>query len=293
MTAIEKAIWGDPRAVMGGEFICNFPITDKLGQRLFAPNKQKNFGRDKVGLDLICVPGISDSALELLGKREKRKVMTNVALSDPQLPPEEWTLRAIRGGYLEQRGACFLLTPDNILKWAGKPLTKTGFETLLVAWVACWRTVSNTTALAKNRQLIGLVGGQQDRVQCTRFCFDRAVQSGHDTTESIFATDGFIPYPNSEAPIDIKNIIPDLQSLLDQTKKSNDPHEQLRLLDRLRALALSKDNRESSELMRDGGCIGGIVPYDGQNKDQTVRFFKDAGMRVAFVAPEHRGFYGH
>ena len=53
------------------------------------------------------------------------------------------------------------------------------------------------------------------------------------------------------------------------------------------------DNREGTEILADSGCIGGVVPYDGNHKDEVAQFFEERKMSVAFVAPENRGFSKH
>lgn len=250
--AIEKALYGDSIAVMGGEVITNFAITDELSQLLFAADKTR-IGRDKWGLDIIFAPEFSDGAIELLGKREKRRLMANSALLDPFLPQGEMH-RPVRGGTLVQQRSLFVFSSDEIVSSSGPDGSrKEDLTDKIIAWAACWRASSNTVALAKDGMLIALGCGQQDRIACVSLCLERAKRAGHDTRGSQFASDAFFPYATSaEGAV-----------------------------------------KEGPELLADAGCYGGVVPADGQNFEKVKKFFVDKGMNVSFVAPENRGFSKH
>ena len=293
--AIEKALLGDKVAVLGGEVITNFPITDELGQALYAPDATIDIGRKNWGLDLIVAPEFSQATIELLGKKEKRRLLSNPNLTNPTLPKTEWQWKPVRGGFLRQKQYPFVLTPTGVKEWVGAPLTDDDFATLLIAQTVCWKASSNTVALAKNKMLIGLGCGQQDRIACVRLCLDRANRAGHDTNGAMFASDGFFPYASSTRP--------NFAGLMDQLAKMYDnAYLQLKTgaiwdlgktLFNMAKSIIKSDNREGPELLIDAGCKGGVVPADGQKLPEVQELFKKAGLSVAFIAPEFRGFAKH
>jgi len=198
--AIEKALRGDVIAVMGGEVITNFSITDELANTLFLADSKRD-GRDKWGLDIIFAPEFSKGAVELLGNRAKRRVMVNKALFYPFLPLGD-VKRPVRGGTLFQKRSPFILSFDEVTSWSnGVPISDDAFSDLLIAWAACWRASSNTVALAKNKMLIALGCGQQDRIACVELCLSRAKRAGHDTHGSFFASDAFFPYAQGDGKV--------------------------------------------------------------------------------------------
>ena len=76
---------------------------------------------------------------------------------------------------------------------------------------------------------------------------------GHKTKGALFASDGFFPY------------------------------------------ATSQDGKieEGTELLAKARCRGGVVPADGKELENVKKFFADWNLRVAFIAPENRGFSKH
>lgn len=292
--ALLKALMGDSLAVMGGELITNFPITEELGQAAYKADTAE-IGREYWGLDEILAPAISPQTIKLMSKKEKRRLLINPALTKAPFPGEEWTYRELHGGdWLRQRVPWFVLSYNQIISWTNEPLPNGSLDDLIIAFACCWRATSNTVALAKNGQLITLGCGQQDRIACVRLALDRANRAGHSVKGSVFASDAFFPYATS-VPLPDK----ELYKLIEQARelscifggpKKKDLPKALAAL----ATAISRsDRREGPELLRDAGCIGGVVPADGKNLAEVQEFFRQAGMSVAFVAPENRGFAKH
>ncbi|MFA5022053.1 MAG: hypothetical protein WC508_03175 [Patescibacteria group bacterium] len=294
ITALRKALTGDKVAVMGGEVVTNFAITDELGVELMSPPLSLLIGRKNWGLDIIYAPSFSPGAVEQLGKREKRRLLSNLALLDPQMPTNEWMWQFLgNGDVLKQKAPSFILTRETIESWVGVPLSDDRFEDLLIAWVACYRSSSNTVALAKNRMLIGLGCGQQDRIACVRLCIERARRAGHTTQGSVFASDAFFPYATGEQPpVDLAQI----EWLLAQARSADRVGNQLetiRLLGEMATLISQSDRREGTELLIDAGCIGGVVPADGKEIENVKALFSKSGLSVAFLSSADRLFAKH
>ncbi len=289
--AVEKGLVGDYIAVMGGEVAVNFPVTDELGQLLFAPREGLDIGRHNWGLDILFAPSFSEGAIEKLGKREKRRLLSNKHLAAASLPTDEWMLQPVRGGFLRQKSPRFVLTPAEVASWSGKELDRASFESLLVAWAVCWRASSNTVALVRNGMLIGLGCGQQDRIACVRLCLERAARSGHSTKGAVFASDGFFPYAKGHLP-EGRDLAAEFSSKIERGRGKG-AREAIQIITEAFKDLLKDDLREGTELLIDAGCAGGVVPGDGKNLEEVRNLFTDAGLSVAFVAPEHRGFSKH
>lgn len=288
--AILKALNGDAVAAMGGEMVVNFPIDDELGKLIYEVPGNQNIGRKYWGLDIILAPDFSSATIEIMGKKEKRRLLVNAALAIATLSPNDWAIQPVSGGILTQRAANFLLHPDMIEHWTGK-MSDEDFETLIIAWAVCWKASSNTVALAKDRMLIGLGCGQQDRIFCTRLAIDKAIYAGHDINGSLFASDAHFPYAKSNL-LSSNEMICIIESR-DPNRSPEDPREFLKIVDLLRAEFAKIDKREGPELLIDAGCKGGVVPGDGNNLEEVKQVFAQAGMAVGFVNKIHRGFAKH
>ena len=304
--AIRKALAGDPVAVMGGEVITNFPIGEAESEELYAPQPENDhffktdIGRANWGLDIIFAPSFSEEAVELLGKREKRRLLENASLLSPRMTPDDIELKPVRGSYLEQAVPKFVLAPAALPYQPSGELMRFlmgNLGNMLIAWAVCWRASSNTVALAKENMLIGLGCGQQDRIACVRLCIDRATRAGHGTKGSFFASDAFFPYAvgsslSSQEGMLLSKALDDLR-MIDSGTKFKTPKEYFRVAAPLVAEVNRFDRREGPELLIDAGCIGGVVPFDGKNKEEVRKLFEEAGVSVAFLAPENRGFSKH
>ncbi|MFA6100487.1 MAG: hypothetical protein WCX08_02995 [Candidatus Buchananbacteria bacterium] len=257
--ALQNALLGDPIACMGGELVTNFEITDELGTAIFAvPKDLVNLvGRKNWGLDVIFAPEFSATSIELLGKREKRRLFSNPVLLDPPMSSEVWMRRPVPSGWLQQKAPWFIFDQSSLdITWrtTEEQFVSVQLGNLLLAQVITWRATSNTVALAKDSMLIGLGCGQQDRIACVQLCLDRARRSGHDTNGAVFASDAFFPYAEH---------------------------------------GFEGEPLEGPELLVQAGCVGGVVPADGKELPKVQEYFSKNGVSVAYLPPEDRGFAGH
>lgn len=296
LTAINKALMGDTVAVMGGEVITNFPIDKKLAQVLFQPSDDINIGRKNWGLDLILAPSFSGEAVDLLGKREKRRVLSNPALETAPFSMERWVYRQIGVDWLRQKAPTFVLEKSVILPWNGQSMSDANFQNALIAFACCWRASSNTVSLARNNMLIGLGCGQQDRIACVRLALDRANRAGHTTVSSMFASDAFFPYATS-VPVwqgnDYTNLLLEITEAKDALESSGDYAATIQRLANLAARISRADRREGPELLIAAGCTGGVVPASGNKLEEVKALFRSNGLTMAFLPPEFRGFAKH
>jgi len=253
--SLVNAMWGDPVAVMGAEFMTNFPINEKLGRVIYEipESKQQEVGRKYWGIDVLYAPSVDSATVEMLSKKEKRRILVNPALADMTSPQSELMHRLVEGGFIRQKNYHYVLNFNDLAK-ATDGLDQNHQTDVIIAWAATWRSVSNTVAIANGGMLQALGCGQQDRIACVQLCLERAKRSKHDTVDSSFASDGFFPYA--------------------RRKGESDP-------------------LEGPELLVQAGCKAGVVPFDGKNVAEVEDYFLKAGVAVAFVAPEHRGFFGH
>jgi phosphoribosylaminoimidazolecarboxamide formyltransferase/IMP cyclohydrolase len=296
LTAVNKALLGDTVAVMGGEIITNFPIDEKLAQALFQPSGDIHIGRKNWGLDLILAPGFSEGAVELLGKREKRRLLANSALQAAPFPTERWVYRQIGTDWLRQKAPTVVLEKSVILPWDGWSMSDTAFQNALVAFACCWRASSNTVSLAKDNMLIGLGCGQQDRIACVRLALDRANRAGHGTVGSIFASDAFFPYANSVSAWsgnDRTDLLIEMAGARDALQSPSHYVETIQRLANIAAQISRADRREGPELLIAAGCAGGVVPADGNKLEEVKDLFRSKDLAMAFLPPEFRGFSKH
>lgn len=197
--AVFKALFGNPEAIWGGEFIVNFKINEDIARILYKSEKRKEkFGNASWMLDVIVAPVFNDKAIEILGKRSNRKLFENTALYEPRLPTSPlWHYRQIRGGFLRQPAANYIFDITKT-EHSNLNLDAQTIDELILAWSVAYSSNhgGNEVVLVKDNQLIG-AGGGPSTVEAARIAVLRAEQNGHDSTNSVFAADAFFAFTDA------------------------------------------------------------------------------------------------
>jgi len=192
---LEKALFGNPKAIWGGEVILNFDVTDELCELLYKSDKrEKKLGDASWMLDVVAAPSFSQKAVAILGRRKERKLLKNPALKEPLLFKGPWDIRPVRGGFLRQPPSNYVLDFNNA-ELVGRDFSDNDYSTIILAWATAWSSSlgGNEVALAKELQLIGSGGGPATSIACCN-AVECAKKQGHLTKGSIFAADAFFPY---------------------------------------------------------------------------------------------------
>lgn len=198
--AVEKALFGNPRSVWGGEVITNFPIDKELSEILFKSEcRNRLFGDGSWMLDLVMAPSFSAEAITVLGKRKDRKLFENANLSTPLLKKTGFSYRMVRGGFLRQPHANYVLNLKEA--WNGdKCFSEDQISSLIVSWAVAFNSShgGNEVALAKEGVLLS-AGGGPSTIEAARVAVARAIECGHDLQGGTFAADAFFPFTDAPA----------------------------------------------------------------------------------------------
>lgn len=193
--AINKALFGNPTAIWGGELITNFKIDKSLSDLLYQNKERERVcGSRYWMLDVIVAPDYDRRALKLLSKSQHRKLFKNQHLYNPRLPEFLWHYRMVRGGFLRQPLNNYVLDIKET-KVSGYKKIRNNLESIIIAWSVVYSSQhgGNEVALAKDNQLIG-VGGGPSTLDATRIAVMRSQSNRHDSTDSVFAADAFFPF---------------------------------------------------------------------------------------------------
>lgn len=195
LAAIERALWGDPAAIWGGEVVVNFELGGEHAERLLRSTRRGELlGSPGWMLDLVAAPAFSRDAVAILGKRVRRKLFLNAALADPPLPGNCWSYRCVRGGFLRQPPPSYTLDFGGLDCPSGR-FSDSSIDDLLIAWAVAYTSShgGNEIALAAGRALIG-AGGGPSTVGAAETALGRARARGHELRGAAFAADAFFPY---------------------------------------------------------------------------------------------------
>lgn len=193
--AIEKALFGNPRSIWGGEVITNFIVDEQFAEMLLKSGKRGYLLGDKSWmLDLVMAPSFTSEAISILGKRKERKLLENNSLLSPSLNKSRFDYRIVRGGFLKQPPATYVLNLQES-KMSGNVITESEISSLIVAWAIAYSSSlgGNEIALAKDGALLGS-GGGPSTVEAVQVAVTRAIECGHDVKGAAFAADAFFPF---------------------------------------------------------------------------------------------------
>ena len=192
--AIAKALWGNPRAIWGGEIITNFSIEEEAANALLKSEKREmDYGNKSWMLDVIMAPNYSKEAIAILGKSSSRKLFANIVLLTPEINKNGIKYRQVSGGFLRQPIADYIL---NIKKCEGENIfSKNEIADLIIAWAVAFSSNhgGNEVAIAKNGTLLG-AGGGPSTVDAAKTAVMRAKEWRHDIADASFGADAFFPF---------------------------------------------------------------------------------------------------
>jgi len=195
--AIERALWGDPMAIWGGEVVANFDLDGACARDLQRSGRRRErWGSSYWMLDVVAAPSFSGDAVEVLGKNKNRKLFANPALEHPTLRAGS-EYRPVRGGVLVQPPADFVLSLDALGVASGE-LSRGRLVDLIVAWAVAYSSSlgGNEIALARGERLLG-AGGGPSTWSAAKAAVMRARECGHDLSGATFAADAFFPFTDA------------------------------------------------------------------------------------------------
>jgi phosphoribosylaminoimidazolecarboxamide formyltransferase/IMP cyclohydrolase len=192
--ALEKALFGDPKAIWGGECLVNFDIDAKRAKLLLeSDRRQREHGSASWMLDVVAAPSFTDESVEMLRPRAFRRILENDALRAPTLNTNVRHLRQVRGGFLAQPHADYLLEFES--NECSDNLSQEDLATMIIAWAVSFGSFhgGNEVALAKNMALLS-AGGGPSTDSAAKVAIDRATSNRHDPDGSLFCADAFFPF---------------------------------------------------------------------------------------------------
>ena len=198
-SAIKIALWGNPRSIWGGEVITNFQIDKNLAEILLKSSKRKKYFHSEFWmLDLIISPSFSMDAINILGKRKKRKLFKNKALTNPFIRVKKNILRMVRGGFLRQPSINYILNLKKCSNMNTNNFTNDKIISIIIAWVVAFTSNhgGNEIVIAKDNSLLG-AGGGPSTLEAANVAVKRALECGHDCTNAVFAADAFFSFDDA------------------------------------------------------------------------------------------------
>ena len=178
--AWKAALACDSISAFGGIFICNKSVDLATAEQIHP-----------LFYEVLIAPDFDADALELLSKKKKR-----VLLKIKDFYVHKRSFRSLLNGVVEQDTDLQTETEADLNVVTKKAPSTEEVENLLFANVCAKHLKSNTIALVKNKQLIGMGCGQPSRVDALKQAIVKAKAFGFDLKGAVMASDAFFPFPD-------------------------------------------------------------------------------------------------
>jgi len=178
--AWHAALACDNISAFGGILIANRPIDEATATEI-----------NNLFYEVLIAPSFDDAALAILSKKKKRILMSI----------KHWDLgkvmhkNLLNGVLLQDRDTKVDTAQDFSTVTDTKP-TDMQIKDLEFASICAKHLKSNTIALVKNKQMIGMGCGQTSRVDSCNQAIAKAKQFGFDIEGAVMASDAFFPFPD-------------------------------------------------------------------------------------------------
>ena len=181
LEAWQAALAGDPVSAFGGILIANGEIDLATAQAI-----------DEIFYEVLIAPSFSAEPLEFLRKKKKR-----ILLRIRDFYVRRRSFRSLLNGVIEQDADRRRESAGDLKLVTKKAPTEQEEADLLFANICAKHLKSNTIALVKDQQLIGMGCGQTSRVDALKQAIIKAHAFGFDTKGAVMASDAFFPFADS------------------------------------------------------------------------------------------------
>jgi phosphoribosylaminoimidazolecarboxamide formyltransferase / IMP cyclohydrolase len=146
---------------------------------------------DTIFTEIILAPAYSEDALELLRAKANRRL---IIYRNTDMLKTSWITRGIFGGILYQQSDLDDLEQGSMKTVTERRPTPDELRDMEFAWKVVRRVSSNAIVFARNRQTLGIGGGQTSRVESSRIAVEKAAREQLDLRNSVIASDAFFPF---------------------------------------------------------------------------------------------------
>lgn len=183
----EKALLCDPISAFGGIVAFNHKIDNITAEKL-----------NEKFLEVIVAPEFSDSVLEILKKKKDRRIIqVDKNLKSYKGHLYNYELKSVIGGILVQSKDNLVVNKNSLNAVTVQKPNEKELNDLIFAFTVAKYVKSNAIVFAKNGMTIGIGGGQTSRVDSVKIAIMKAKANNHDLYNSVVASDGFFPFPDS------------------------------------------------------------------------------------------------
>ncbi|MEL6357591.1 MAG: bifunctional phosphoribosylaminoimidazolecarboxamide formyltransferase/IMP cyclohydrolase PurH, partial [Bacteroidota bacterium] len=180
LEAWQAALACDNISAFGGILITNRPLELNTAEEI-----------NHLFYEVLIAPAFEPTALALLKTKKKR-----ILLQYHHLEQQATSFKSLLNGVVQQDTDAKTESEKDFTLVTEKAPTTTEITDLVFAAKCAKHLKSNTIALVKNQQLIGMGCGQTSRVDALKQATAKAAQFGFSLGGAVMASDAFFPFPD-------------------------------------------------------------------------------------------------
>lgn len=180
LDAWKAALACDNISAFGGILITNKPLELEVAEEI-----------NQLFYEVLIAPSFTDEARELLLKKKKR-----ILLEYHHLNQQQRSFKSLLNGVVQQDTDLQSESAADFTQVTHKAPTESELADLVFAAKCGKHLKSNTIALVRDRQLIGMGCGQTSRVDALKQAIAKAGQFGFNLEGAVMASDAFFPFPD-------------------------------------------------------------------------------------------------
>ena len=175
--AFFKANAADPTSIFGGIVAANRTIDKETAEQIH-----------KIFIEIVVAPDFTDEALAILKQKQNIRLLKLPNIMKA-VPSNCYDMKKVVGGLLVQEFDRMVVDKDKVVTKA-QP-TEAQIEDMIFAMTVVKHTKSNAIVIAKDKTILGIGGGQVNRIRATKQAIAHSLT---DTHGAVLASDAFFPF---------------------------------------------------------------------------------------------------
>ncbi len=177
--AFYKANAADPTSIFGGIVAANRTIDKATAEQIH-----------KIFIEIVVAPDFDEDALAILTQKPNIRLLKLEGIASP-IPQGCYDMKKVLGGLLVQEYDKMVVDMSKVVDVTEKKVTKEQMEDLIFAMKVVKHTKSNAIVVAKDKTILGIGGGQVNRIRATKQAIEHSLTS---TEGAVLASDAFFPF---------------------------------------------------------------------------------------------------
>ena len=187
--AFNKAYSADPTSIFGGIIASNREIDKDTAEQI-----------SKIFIEIVVAPSFSEEALAILTQKKNIRLLELPGILSA-VPMNAFDMKKVLGGLLIQDFDRKVVDEDAMKVVTTKAPTQAELDDMIFAMKVVKHTKSNAIVIAKDKTILGIGGGQVNRIWPTEQAIAHSLSS---TKGAVLASDAFFPVDDYCAQISAK-----------------------------------------------------------------------------------------